>query len=338
MQDVNNAMKIDHLSSTSNIQFVCTECLSSPNQPSQSLNDSITTPKSRLTINGIMNEVNKLQEQFASFQSSSIEMNAKLVSIDTKATKIESNTNEIKSNTDAVLNEVKSKSTKPDGNDLIIFGSSPLATRPFRPHLNHGKTPNTFASIVRGNATPSSASKRRRTNEKPMQQPKPIVPPPKVGTNANASRLAAVAVVKPAPKKPVEKPKFEKAVWVSRLPPTTTEDDVREHIGTIQSVSSNFAIHKLVKKDRPLSELNFISFKIAVDENDFAILVDPSVWPTGILVREFMENKPVTFGEFLPNNLNEKDARKPAEDSNAMEVQNLMDSPSKQPNIITVGS
>lgn len=110
-----------------------------------------------------MNEVVKLQEQFASFHSSSVDMNAKLDSIDAKATEIKLSTAEIKSTTDAVLNEVKTKSTKSDVNDLMLFGSSsPLSTRPFRPALNHGKTPNTFASLFHDKVTPSHSAKRKR--------------------------------------------------------------------------------------------------------------------------------------------------------------------------------
>lgn len=341
VHNVSDGAKIDHFSPSSNVQFVCTECLSSPSllsQPNQSLNDSLTTPKGRITINAIISEVNKLQEQFASYQSLNTDMKAKLDSIETKAVEIKESTTEIKANTDAVLNEVKSKPSKSNGNELILFGSSPLATRPFRPALNHGKTPASYSSMLRNAATPPT-SKRRRDNEKPVKQPMPNVPPPKVGTKASTSRLVAVVAAKPQPKKQNEKPKFEKAVWVSRLPTTTTDDMIREHITELQTVSSNFEIHKLVKKDRDLSELSYISFKIAVNDADFAILNDPTVWPTGVLVREFVENKPVTFGEFLLKDLNAENARQ-TNDSIAMDVQtnNGTTSPTKQSDIVHVDS
>lgn len=336
--DVSSGTKVNHLSPSSCIQFICALCLSSssgqpsqPTQPNQSsqLNDSVTTPKSRLTIASIMNEVSKLHDQVVHLQSSNADINAKLDGIDTKTTKIELNTTEIKTTTEAVLCEVNTKSTNLDVNTASRFSSpsqvSSPSSRPFRPNLNHGKTTKTFAQLFHG--TPSS-SKRRRLDE-PAAQIKPDVPQPKVGTNANVGRLVAVSVApKSAPKKTTEKPRFEKAVWVSRLPPATTEDEIREHIATLQTVSSNFTVHKLVKKDRALSELNFVSFKIAVNMDDFAILNDPSAWPTGVLVREFMESKPMTFGNFLPNNLNEKASRPSTENPETMEVQ--QQSPSQQ--------
>lgn len=333
--------KIENFTPTSNIQFVCNNCISSPvhsSQPSfldDSINSGTPNKKERAKIVGIMNEVVKLQEQLAAFQSSSMfsEMNAKLESIDMKTT-------EIKSNTEAVLCEVNAKSSKPtDENIEIRFGATPNATRPFRPQLNHLKTPS-YASFFHGNATPAktpSGSAKRQRVEKPRQPSKPIVPSPKVGTNANAGGLIAVPP-KPAPKKREEKSKYEKAVWISRLPTTTTEDEVSDYIGTIQAaVSKDFNVHKLVTKGRPLSELSFISFRIACNVNDFAVLNDPGVWPKGVLVREFMESKPVTLGAFLPNNLNQDDARKPTENSTAMEIQ--PESPNKlQEEVVIVDS
>lgn len=343
---------------SSNIQFVCTECLSSPgpaNQQSQQsqpiqLNESLgvnsPNPKPKATtIALIMNEVTKLQEQFASFQSSNTEVIAKLNSIDTNAAEMKSITSEIKSNTEAVLVEVKQKSSKPVENDLIAFGSSPISSRPFRPALNHGKP--SFASLFKEDGTPAKTSNaktsiyqsaKRPRIEKQSQKPKMNLPSPKVGTNANpVGRLVAIPP-KPAPKKTVEKPKFEKAVWISRLPPITTEDEVREYISTIKSaISPNFTVHKLVTKGRPLSELRFVSFKIAVNIDDFKILNDPSVWPSGVLVREFMESKPVTLGEFLPNNLNGENAQKPVEIPEKMETAPV--SPNNQTEtVVLVGS
>lgn len=320
--------KIEHFSSTSNIQFHCNACLTM-NTPSQSLNDSVSmTPRTeKTTIKGIMQEVTKLQDQLANFLSNSMEMNDKLDSIDTKTNDIDLKTNEIKSNTLVVLEKVVSKPAN-NGNTPFVFGTP--STRQFRPQLHRNTMSWAAIAAANGNGsntTPSRSAKRPR-HDKQLQQLKPNVPAPKIGTNANVGRL--VAVEKPAPRKIAEKPKYEKAVWISRLPPTTSEDDVREYIGQLSSVSSNLIVHKLVKKDRDCSELNFVSFKIAVNNIDFAILNDPSVWPKGVLVREFMEIKPVTFGDCLPTNLNEKNSRKTPEESSDMDIQHQ--SPNKSTN------
>lgn len=76
--------------------------------------------------------------------------------------------------------------------------------------------------------------------------------------------------------------------------------DIREYITDKTTASSNFIVHKLVKKGRDIAELNFVSFKIAVTSTDFDILNDPDVWPQHVLVREFVEVKPLSFGDFLP--------------------------------------
>lgn len=308
---------------TSNIQFICTACLQPSKTPSSqvSLNESMNlgTPKTeKITIKAIATEIVKLQEQFASFQSSSNDMNNKLDSIEIKTT-------DIKANTEAVLNKTSAQPNNTNGKSPVVFGSPLISGRPFRPQLN--RSVKTWASVAanNGNASQNSTpngTKRRRVNETPVQQmkkSKPNVPVPKTGTNANASGLVVVA--KPAPKKPAEKPKFEKAVWVSRLGPTVTEECIKNHIASISSISSNFTVHKLVKKDRDVSTLNFVSFKIAVNIPDFEILNDPSVWPENVLVREFVEIKPATFGDFLPTNLNAKSSRKSPGKPESMDIQ-----------------
>lgn len=133
-----------------------------------------------------------------------------------------------------------------------------------------------------------------------------------MGTNENANRL--VVVEKPQPKKKAaENPKYEKAVWVSRLAKSVTEEDIRDHITKSTMASSNFTVHRLVKKDRDESALNFVSFKISVNLPDFEILNDPNVWPKNVMVREFVEIKPATFGDFLHPILNEQNSRKTPE-------------------------
>lgn len=306
----------------SNIQFIYTGCLAQPMPLSQSaLNDSLSlgTPKvEKTTIKAIALEVAKLQEQFASFQQTSSQMNGKLDSIELK-------TNDIKSTTQAVL-EISKKSN--DAEQPVLFGSPSLATRAFRPPLMK-KTPS-YASVTKENgndrqfATPS-AGKRRRFDTPKMTNKKPKVPTPKMGTGANVTRL--VAVTKAEPKKIDSKPKFEKSVWVSRLARSVTEGDIRDHIATNTSATSNFTVRKLIKKDSDVSTLTYISFKI-----DFDILNDPAVWPKGLLVREFFENKPATLGDFLSANLNAKQINKSLETMNVDLISD--ESPSKNANAL----
>lgn len=315
-----NGKKNDyHFASTSHFQFICAECLSSPSSASSQsqLNDSITTPKSdKITIRAIMTEVVKLHDQLKSLQTSSNETNDKLDTIDVK-------TNDIKSNTDAVLTKIDLQLT--NNNGPFIFGSSAAATRPFRPMLNRG-TP--ITANINGSSTPCSA-KRRRPGTPASAHPskKRSFPSPQMGTNTNVGKL--VIVDKPVRQKPTEKiSTHEKAIWVSRFAPNTSEDDIRHYIAIHTSASPNINVRKLVKKDQDLSKLNFVSFKIEVNASDFAILNDKSAWPVNVPVRAFEETvkpKPVTLGDFLTNNLNGQQTRKSPTNSNAMIVE---DSPS----------
>lgn len=158
---------------------------------------------------------------------------------------------------------------------------------------------------------------KRRRIETPknsaQSSKKPIFASPQMGTKTNAGKLVAVA--KPSPKKTVEKkPAYEKAVWVSRLSPTITEEDVRDYIAANTFASSNFVVCKLVKKGQDVSTLSFVSFKIDVNIIDFNILNDKNAWPVNVAVREFelvSKPKPVTIGDFLlkKSMLNEQQMR-----------------------------
>ena len=286
------------------------------------MNDNTTS--SRVTSKTVLTEMTKLREQFKSLQSSNNEMNKKLESIESK-------TVDIKSNTETVLSKVN------NANNSFNFGTPSGSARPFRPQLGvKAKTPMTYASVAGANGNDSlgaTPNKRKRLNVTPTQQKKKRfnVPTPKMGTNTNANGLVAVA--KPEPKKPIEKPKYEKAVRVSRLLTTTTEEQITNYIATISSASTNYTVHKLVKKDSDISKYTFVSFKIACNLADYDILMDPSVWPQGVAVYEFREDKPVTFGQFLPSNLNGQNVRTTPVTTNLMEVESVLPktTPTKSP-------
>lgn len=94
---------------------------------------------------------------------------------------------------------------------------------------------------------------------------------------------------------------------MSRLNPSVTEEDIRDYITTNTSASSNFNVRKLVKRGQDLTQLNFVSFKVDVNAADFDILKVQSAWPVGVAVRPWDPvpmAKPVTLGNFFPENLN----------------------------------
>lgn len=144
--------------------------------------------------------------------------------------------------------------------------------------------------------------KRKRT-ESPA--PKIIRPQPKIGTKVVVGGLAVVP--QSSQSSGAEKSKFDKAVWISRLSPAVTSDEIAAYVTSNTSITDEkrINVHKLVKKDQDLSQLKFVSFKIELNGADFDILIEPDVWPANVLVREFTPSpKPITFGAFLPTNLN----------------------------------
>lgn len=126
-----------------------------------------------------------------------------------------------------------------------------------------------------------------------MKPSKLDAPKPRMGTKSATMRLNVVH--KP---ERVEKPVFGKAIWVSGLAPTTTEQEIIDYIVNDTPINdkSKFRVHKLVKKGQDLSTLKFVSFKVEVNEGDFDVLCDPSTWEANVFVREFVQN--TTMGDF----------------------------------------
>lgn len=165
------------------------------------------------------------------------------------------------------------------------------------------------------NETPTS-SKRKRTDS--PSRAKMNLPSPKFGTKSNVNGLSVVP--KRDPNRD-DKPKFEKAIWVSRLRPDVTEEQVVEFITSNTSATdkTKMNVHKLVKKDADLTLLKFVSFKIELNVDDFNLLNDPAVWPENVMVREFMQVPKATLGEFFPRL---KPAQKPTSAA-SMETQQI---------------
>lgn len=88
-----------------------------------------------------------------------------------------------------------------------------------------------------------------------------------------------------------------KAVWVSKLHRDTTEEELETYVKDLvgDSVTDQFKVRKLVRKDRELSSYSFISFKITCPERMLQTLLDPSKWPSACQIREFeMDRTPST--------------------------------------------
>lgn len=220
----------------------------------------------------------------------------------------------IKSATDtntAEIAAIKSLSTTTDANVKKVTDQS---ASPSMTYVQAFKN----RAIEKASRTPAGTpnSLKRQRTASPIRQ-KLNLPTAKMGTKSNVSGLSVVAKREP---KRDEKPKFEKAIWVSRLSPNTTEDEVIEFITSNTPVTdkTKISVHKLVKKDADISSLKFVSFKVELNGNDFDVLNDPEVWPENIMVREFMQAPKTTFGDFFPR----LDASNKSQ-SNVLEVERM---------------
>lgn len=153
-------------------------------------------------------------------------------------------------------------------------------------------------SVKNVNLTPSLKRPRLDTSSKTPLNEKFNVPPAKTGTKTNT---ALSVVPKKTPTTNInDRTKYEKSIWISRLQPTVTNEEIVNHITSHTSITdkNRFNVHKLVKKDCDLTSLKFVSFKISLNACDFDVLNDPAVWPEGAKVREFIPN--ITLGNFFP--------------------------------------
>jgi hypothetical protein len=69
--------------------------------------------------------------------------------------------------------------------------------------------------------------------------------------------------------------------------PETTEDSIVKLLGKkLNKAENDFTCVKLVPKNIPT--LTFISFKVEMSEELFQKSIDPTVWPNGEAIREFV--------------------------------------------------
>lgn len=151
--------------------------------------------------------------------------------------------------------------------------------------------------------TPASA-KRQRTDTPARLSPRRNLqlPTPKMGTKSNVTGLSVVQTPHTQDTRRETKPKFEEALWIFRLGPGTTCDDVINYITSNTSVAekSSLSAHMLVKKGTDVTSLRFVSFKVEMNAADLDVLNDPNLLPENVQVREFMQRpEGVRLGDFF---------------------------------------
>lgn len=74
----------------------------------------------------------------------------------------------------------------------------------------------------------------------------------------------------------------KKALFVSRFDPTVNPDDIQTYLKSHLSPLGNITVTRLVTKLD-----HYASFHVEVAEKDFPLVNNSSIWPTGVLIKEF---------------------------------------------------
>lgn len=82
-----------------------------------------------------------------------------------------------------------------------------------------------------------------------------------------------------------------KSLYVSRLQTTVTIDRLLSYIkGKIPEVKENdMALRMLVKKDQPLDELTFVSYRLMCTDGLYEKFADAAFWPAHVKIGEFID-------------------------------------------------
>lgn len=146
----------------------------------------------------------------------------------------------------------------------------------------------TLADFFKNNETPRTGKRtfdfdcmlEASQNKRKHMQPEVNTPALIMGIGAASTEIKTV--------KPL------KWLYVSNLDPRTSETSVIKLISNgLKSAPNEFSCVKLLPKNVPSP--SFISFKIGMSDELFPKSMDPTLWPNGIAIREFIERPKILF-------------------------------------------
>lgn len=193
--------------------------------------------------------------------------------------------------TEAVVQKATERSATPNQ-----LNATPKAGQAMKYHQAF-RNRATAAAAASAKSTPK---RKRSVSPEPhcQRQRQQKFPTPKVGTKPNANGLTAA-------RKPerIDKPSFERALFVSGLDPATTNEQLSDYIVENTSVidKTKFNVHKMVKKDADVSSLKFVSSKVAMNVDELDVLDNKELWPEGVRVREFQQVPKNDLGRHFPS-------------------------------------
>lgn len=199
----------------------------------------------------------------------------------------------------AEITAIKSLSTQTDANVKKVSEQNAAMNNLSTPVGSAMKYVNEYRNRSYASAAAQSSQNAKRKRSESDEQQKMKFPEPKVGTKPNAFGLKIVPKMINVRD---DKPMFEKALYVSRLDPATSNDQLTEYIvaNTPVTDATKFKIHKMVKKGTDESTLKFVSFKVELNAVELDILDNVDLWPEGVRVREFQVVPKNDLGKHFP--------------------------------------
>lgn len=96
-----------------------------------------------------------------------------------------------------------------------------------------------------------------------------------------------------------------KSIYISPFLPETEPTDIIGHLNknaSIRDIIMSTNCIKLVSNKTKANKISFVSFKLEVPANDFEKFADVNLWPNGVTVKEFVDNKPAESSFVKPKN------------------------------------
>ena len=78
-------------------------------------------------------------------------------------------------------------------------------------------------------------------------------------------------------------------LYMTGLNPLITDTDVQKIVSRCLNISDGAEVARLVPKGKDVSTLTFVSYKIGLDPALKELALEPSSWPVGIRLREFID-------------------------------------------------
>lgn len=148
-------------------------------------------------------------------------------------------------------------------------------------------TSNSLTPRTSSRATPDQrSSKRRRLSTRTNDTDKQT--DPLLATGIPASPSFGQLTVPPPP------PKFW--LYLTRVSRNVTVDQITK-LAVDRLCTSDVQVARLVAKGKDISQMNFISFKIGMDESFRAKALSTTTWPEGLVFREFEDRSRGNFWE-----------------------------------------